>query len=121
LRGFDLRIDVVGDGVEAVRAARSFAYDAIFMDVRMPEMDGLDATREIRALGGQLATVPIIALTANAFPEDVAACFTSGMSGFVAKPFRGETLLAALLNAMERPAQYHASGAAVLDNAEAGP
>jgi len=71
----------------------------ICMDMRMPEMDGLAATRAIRALGGQLATVPIIALTANAFPEDVAACFAAGMTGFVAKPVRKETLLAALLTA----------------------
>jgi signal transduction histidine kinase/CheY-like chemotaxis protein/HPt (histidine-containing phosphotransfer) domain-containing protein len=99
LRGFDVQIDVVADGLEAVHAASRFLYDVICMDMRMPEMDGLAATRAIRALGGQLATVPIIALTANAFPEDVAACFAAGMTGFVAKPVRKETLLAALLTA----------------------
>jgi CheY-like chemotaxis protein/HPt (histidine-containing phosphotransfer) domain-containing protein len=113
LRGFDLQIDVVADGLEAVHGAASFVYDVICMDVRMPDMDGLTATRMIRAQGrghgtghgtgqggdidGHLATVPIIALTANAFPEDVAACFEAGMTGFVAKPVRKETLLAALL------------------------
>src|ERR1019366_1626550 len=100
LRGYDVEIDVVGDGVEAVNGASRFDYDVICMDMRMPEMDGLTATRAIRARGGRLATVPIVALTANAFPEDVAACFAAGMTGFVAKPVRKETLLAALLTAL---------------------
>jgi CheY-like chemotaxis protein/HPt (histidine-containing phosphotransfer) domain-containing protein len=100
LRGFDVQIDVVADGLEAVHGASSFLYDVICMDISMPEMDGLAATRAIRALGGNLATIPIVALTANAFPEDVAACFDAGMTGFVAKPVRKETLLAALLTAL---------------------
>jgi two-component system, sensor histidine kinase len=100
LSGFDVQIDVVADGLEAVHGASSFLYDVICMDMRMPEMDGLTATRTIRALGGHLAKIPIVALTANAFPEDVAACFDAGMTGFVAKPVRKETLLAALLNAL---------------------
>jgi signal transduction histidine kinase/DNA-binding response OmpR family regulator len=100
LRGFDVQIDVVADGLEAVHGASSFLYDVICMDIRMPEMDGLAATRAIRVLGGPLATIPIIALTANAFPEDVAACFDAGMTDFVAKPVRKELLLAALLTAL---------------------
>jgi hypothetical protein len=100
LRGFDVQIDVVADGLEAVHGASSFLYDVICMDMRMPEMDGLAATRAIRARGGRLARIPIVALTANAFPEDVAACFDAGMTGFVAKPIRKETLLAALLTAL---------------------
>jgi hypothetical protein len=101
LRGFDVQIDMVADGLEAVHGASSFAYDVICMDMRMPELDGLAATRAIRAAGGSLATIPIIALTANAFPEDVAACFEAGMTGFVAKPVRKETLVAALLSALD--------------------
>jgi signal transduction histidine kinase/CheY-like chemotaxis protein/HPt (histidine-containing phosphotransfer) domain-containing protein len=100
LRGFDAQIDVVANGLEAVHGASSFLYDVICMDMRMPEMDGLAATRAIRAKGGRLATIPIVALTANAFPEDVAACFDAGMTGFVAKPVRKETLLTALLSAL---------------------
>ncbi len=100
LRGFDVRIDMVGDGAEAVHGATAFLYNVICMDMRMPEMDGLAATRAIRAIGGPLATVPIVALTANAFPEDVAACFDAGMTGFVAKPIRKETFLGALLAAL---------------------
>ena len=100
LRGFDVQVDVVANGLEAVHAASGFLYDVICMDMRMPEMDGLAATRAIRAMGGHLATVPIIALTANAFPEDVAACFDAGMTGFVAKPVSKQSLLAALLPAL---------------------
>ena len=63
-------------------------------------MDGLEATRQIRACGQSLATVPIIALTANAFPEDVRACFAAGMNQFVAKPVNRETLLTALMRGL---------------------
>jgi CheY-like chemotaxis protein len=102
LLGFDVQLDVVANGLEAVQAASAFLYDVICMDMRMPEMDGLAATRAIRAMGGHLATVPIIALTANAFPEDIAACFGSGMTGFLAKPVSKKTLLAALLPAFDQ-------------------
>ena len=100
LKDFDVRIDVAGDGREAVRGATAFLYDVICMDMHMPEMDGLTATRQIRALGGRLATIPIVALTANAFPEDIAASREAGMTGFVAKPMTKETLLAALFEAL---------------------
>jgi hypothetical protein len=102
LRGFDVQTDVVADGLEAVHAASSFLYDVICMDMRMPDMDGLAATRAIRARGGQLATVPIVALTANAFPEDVRACYDAGMTGFIAKPVRRDAFLAALLAALDQ-------------------
>jgi CheY-like chemotaxis protein/HPt (histidine-containing phosphotransfer) domain-containing protein len=102
LRGFDVKLDVVGDGLEAVHAACNFQYDVICMDMRMPEMDGLAATREIRSRGGRLATVPVIALTANTFPEDVAACFDAGMTGFVAKPVNKRSLVSALIAALDR-------------------
>ena len=104
LRGFDVQSDMVADGLEAVHAASSFVYDVICMDMRMPDMDGLAATRAIRARGGHLATVPIIALTANAFPEDVRACQEAGMTGFLAKPVRRDAFLAALLGALDQTA-----------------
>ena len=59
----------------------------------MPEMDGLDATRAIRALGRSLATIPIIALTANAFPDDMKACRDAGMDEFIPKPIRKKVLI----------------------------
>ena len=80
--GFEVR--VVVDGVEAVEAARSESFDLILMDMQMPRMDGLDATRAIRALPG--ARVPIIALTANALPEDELRCLEAGADAYLAKP-----------------------------------
>jgi signal transduction histidine kinase/DNA-binding NarL/FixJ family response regulator len=121
LRGFDLQVDVVADGLEAVHGASSFPYDVICMDMRMPQMDGLAATRAIRAMGGRQARVPVIALTANAFPEDVAACFAAGMTDFVAKPIRKEALLNALRKALEAGVHDGASvnGMFAADQAEA--
>jgi len=66
----------------------------------MPEMDGLAATRAIRARGGRFATLPIIALTANAFPEDIRQCREAGMSDFLAKPLRKPAMVAAILRAI---------------------
>ncbi len=103
LKDFDVQVDVVGDGLEAVNAAATFRYDVICMDMRMPEMDGLAATRLIRKRGGLLAEVPIIALTANAFPEDVKACLDAGMNLFVPKPVDRPRLLSALMTALEGP------------------
>jgi signal transduction histidine kinase/CheY-like chemotaxis protein/HPt (histidine-containing phosphotransfer) domain-containing protein len=103
LRGVAVQVDFVGDGVEAVDAASRFNYDAIFMDMRMPELDGLAATRLIRQRGGALAHVPIIALTANAFPEDVKACFDAGMNQFVTKPVTKDVLIAAILRDLLPP------------------
>ena len=100
LKGFDVQVDIADDGVEAVESASTYLYDAICMDMRMPEMDGLAATRQIRRRGGHLVTIPIIALTANAFPEDVKACLDAGMNQFVPKPVHKNTLLSALLTAL---------------------
>jgi hypothetical protein len=93
LKGFDAQINIACNGIEAVAATSSFPYDVILMDMRMPEMDGLQATRAIRARGGRLATIPIIAFTANAFPEDLQACQEAGMNDFVAKPVRKKVLI----------------------------
>jgi CheY-like chemotaxis protein len=103
LKHLPVQVDVAGDGLEAVDAVSRFAYDMVFMDMRMPEMDGLAATRLIRQRGGALARVPIIALTANAFPEDVKACFEAGMNQFVTKPVSKDVLFAAILRALSPP------------------
>ncbi len=84
-----LRIDVAGNGKIACEMyeADPVKYDLILMDVQMPEMDGLEATRHIRALGTEKARViPIIAMTANAFKEDIDKCLKSGMNDHLAKP-----------------------------------
>ena len=85
-------VDVVEDGALAVEAVRNGAYDMIFMDMRMPNMDGLEATRKIRAMGHGADKLPIVALTANAFDDDRNACFDSGMNDFMTKPVAAEEL-----------------------------
>jgi len=94
LEPFDVDIETANDGVEAVEAAARAAYDLILMDVQMPNMDGLTATRRIRAAeavdGGR---VPIIALTANVLPEQVARCLEAGMDDHLGKPISPEQLL----------------------------
>jgi len=87
--------DVVGDGAQAVNALSRETYDVVLMDVQMPELDGLEATRQIRALwpGRELQ---IVAMTANAMAEDREACLAAGMDDYVSKPIRVEELVAAL-------------------------
>jgi signal transduction histidine kinase/AmiR/NasT family two-component response regulator/HPt (histidine-containing phosphotransfer) domain-containing protein len=89
------------DGAQAVEMAASGAYRLIFMDVRMPGIDGLEATRRIRALDGPAADVPIVALTAQAFTEQIEACRQAGMDTHLAKPFTLETLLGAIDRGVE--------------------
>lgn len=79
-------VDQAEDGDQAVRLCQTNDYDLILMDVRMPRIDGLAATRAIRALGGRAARTPILALTADAMPEDAARCLAAGMDGHLAKP-----------------------------------
>lgn len=87
-------VDVVEDGALAVEAVKNASYDMIFMDMRMPNMDGLEATRKIRAQSHSSGSLPIIALTANAFDDDRNACFDSGMNDFMTKPVSAEELSA---------------------------
>jgi signal transduction histidine kinase/HPt (histidine-containing phosphotransfer) domain-containing protein len=89
-------VDVAGNGFEAVEATRTRPYDIIFMDMFMPEMDGLAATREIRALPGPAGRVPIVALTANVMAGDRERFLASGMNGVLAKPVTGRMLAEAL-------------------------
>ena len=101
LGALDIEVRVVTDGTEAVAAASEGNYDVVLMDVRMPDMDGLAATRAIRAQGGHFEALPIVALTANAFPEDIKICREAGMSDFLAKPLRKPALVGALLRALD--------------------
>jgi signal transduction histidine kinase/HPt (histidine-containing phosphotransfer) domain-containing protein len=90
----------VASGQEAVRLASEQAFDLILMDLRMPDMDGLEATRQIRALPAPRGWIPILALTAYTFPEQVAQCREAGMDGHIAKPVEYATLVRAIADAI---------------------
>ena len=90
-------VTVVGDGEQAVDALGVQAFDLILMDMQMPVLDGLEATRMIRRLGGEAARTPIVALTANVLPEQIERCRKAGMDDHVAKPFVSEDLQSAVL------------------------
>ncbi len=102
LSRYGCKVTTANNGVEALEAVGRDAFDAILMDIQMPEMDGLEATRRIRMLNmqGKLAKLPIIALTANAMSEDREECLASGMDDFIAKPFRADDVIATLLRHM---------------------
>ncbi|MGE5469719.1 MAG: response regulator [Bacteroidota bacterium] len=91
-----LLVDLADDGSQAVDKVATTAYDLILMDMQMPVMDGLEATRRIRALPNG-RSVPILAMTANAFSEDKARCLESGMNDFVTKPVNPEMLFSTVL------------------------
>jgi CheY-like chemotaxis protein len=80
------RVEVVGDGAQAVAAVEGILYDAILMDCHMPVMDGFDATAAIRSMPGAASRVPIIAMTAGAQDEDRRRCLEAGMDDFLTKP-----------------------------------
>jgi two-component system, sensor histidine kinase len=97
---FDCTSEQVEDGVEAVKAARSGRFDIILMDIKMPRMDGVEATRTIRALPGKAGVTPIIALTAKAAPADIQSYLAAGMQNLVEKPIAPERLLEAMNTAL---------------------
>lgn len=101
LRKAGLVVDTAENGREAVAKAQAKRYDIILMDIQMPVMNGYEATRAIRQLADKrLASVPIIAMTANAFQEDKAKALSEGMDGHVAKPLKVEVLLQAMQEAL---------------------
>jgi len=95
-----LAVDVAGDGREALELFAANRYDAIFMDCQMPELDGYDATREIRRLEGDGPRIPIIAMTASTLPGDTERCLAAGMDHYAAKPINPGELDAVLMRAL---------------------
>lgn len=96
LRDAGLQADVAADGVEALERAAGERYDLVLMDLQMPRLNGIDATRQLRALPGWEA-VPVVAVTANAFADDRAACAAAGLDDFIAKPVEPEAFYTLLL------------------------
>jgi two-component system sensor histidine kinase/response regulator len=106
------QVDVVGNGREAVDAVVKQSYDLVLMDIQMPEMDGFEATEQIRALP-QGRTLPIIALTAHALSGERERCLARGMTGYLAKPFKAHDLFSAVEGRGAQPADAAAPAPAV--------
>lgn len=119
------QLDIVDNGRLAVEAAATGDYSLILMDLRMPDLDGIEACKRIRAMGEPAAAIPIIAMTANAFESDVERCLNAGMNDFIAKPVDRQRLLSSLqkwLNdqdtaPQDEPLSEGADSAAVMDMA----
>jgi len=112
-----LRVEEAGDGAEALAQVQAREYDAVLMDIQMPVMDGLEATRRIRALaaapgGERFATLPIIAMTALAMTGDAEKTLAAGMNDHVTKPVNPERLMAALARWLRPPLVGEAAGGA---------
>ena len=95
LAAIGLQVETAEDGNVAVDCVKRAKFNLILMDVQMPELDGLEATRQIRQLSGG-AMIPIVALTANAFTSDKERCFAAGMTDFLSKPVEPDELYAVL-------------------------
>ena len=96
LENLGAAVETADDGEQGVAAVRAGAFDLIFMDIQMPVMDGIEATRAIRAMGGEAAQTPIVATTANALAHQIEAYREAGMNGTVAKPLSPMALLSEL-------------------------
>ncbi len=112
LRAAGLRVAVAADGIEAIEQARQADHALVLMDMQMPRMDGLEATRRLRAMPGYEVT-PIIAMTANAFGEDRLACLAAGMDDHLAKPVDPPHLYAVLLRWLSQRSDGDGAAAAV--------
>jgi CheY-like chemotaxis protein len=112
---FGCTSETAEDGVEALEAVQARPFDLVLMDIKMPRMDGVHATQAIRALAGPVSRIPIVALTANADPEDARRYLSIGMAAVVEKPIKPERLRMAMNTAMEQIGQVEAE--ASLDEA----
>jgi CheY-like chemotaxis protein len=97
LKRMGCQVDVAANGIEATEEVRRHDYDVVLMDVMMPDMNGIEATRAIRVSDSRNRLVPIVAVTANAFSQDRRDCLDAGMNGFLAKPMTKQGLVEAIL------------------------
>ncbi|WGM31670.1 response regulator [Brevundimonas sp. NIBR11] len=102
---FGCSSETAEDGVEALEAVQARPFDLILMDIKMPRMDGVQATQAIRALTGPERNIPIVALTANADPDDAKHYLSIGMAAVVEKPIKPERLRMAMNTALSEPAE----------------
>jgi CheY-like chemotaxis protein/HPt (histidine-containing phosphotransfer) domain-containing protein len=121
LERLGVRADTVADGREAVAAVRRTPYDLVLMDMQMPVMDGLTATRRIRAHHDLARQPHIVAMTANAMAGDRERCLAAGMDGYIAKPVHTDELAAALHNATAHTAPRVPAPATAPDTDDAAP
>ncbi len=103
LGNLGIDVEVACNGAEALAAVQVIDFDMVLMDMHMPEMDGLEATREIRALGGKYARLPVIALTANVQSEQIQTCLDAGMDGHLGKPINIAQLAGTVAHWLETP------------------
>jgi signal transduction histidine kinase len=120
LRSSGHEVWLAENGQDGIRLASEQSFDVILMDVRMPEMDGLEATRQIRALPAPHGNIPILALTAGVLPEEIAECEAAGMDGLVAKPVEYPRLMQAIADAIGDRRPGWGSNAGALSQREAG-
>ena len=118
LQDVGLHADLAGDGLQALARVKDLAYDLVLMDVQMPRLDGLAATRAIRALPGR-AALPILAMTAGALSDDRAACLAAGMNDVITKPVEPSDLYATLLRWLPLPPVASADLVSVMASASA--
>jgi signal transduction histidine kinase len=114
-------VDIANNGVEAIAAAEANSYDLILMDIQMPRMDGVTAARRIRQLPGAARQTPIIAMTANALPEQVRAFRQAGMDDYVAKPFKQIDLHEAIRRVINLPPAAEAADAPAVIVSQSAP
>jgi CheY-like chemotaxis protein len=104
-------VTVVATGAEAIRAVQEGEFDLVLMDIQMPEMDGLEATRHIRAMAPPKRDLPIVALTANVFQQQIDAFMAAGMNRHLGKPVRRDELLALVESCLQGERETDGSAA----------